>query len=291
MNLGVATQCFFIHLCLLKCEKLSLGGSMFVFDVPGMSRPKILSLGCFAVLTINSCNCTVHEPWNRSLGNGVGKNGVRNRCPYRRCVGDREPKLTRHLLWRVHTLPQGQAAACGTAHLDLGLAPSVLFTIALTWLLRCQRFQAGFVNGAERSRRCRLRLHAVGNPANTNVRDGLWGSTPWASQRVELPYWLRGSILNFCIGFRGRCWNSVRGFRFEATHWALFASKQISWFSRYWNSVSAFGIDTEIPYRLRSRYWNSVSACKMNTEVGVGWRCITDSVKRSSKHATTEQRH
>ena len=46
----------------------------------------------------------------------------------------------RYLLWWAHTLPQGQAAACGVAHLDLGLAPSVLFAIFLTWLLRCQMF-------------------------------------------------------------------------------------------------------------------------------------------------------
>ena len=104
-----------------------------------------------------------------------------------------------HLLWQVHALPRGQAAACGIAHLDLGLVPSVVIAIALTWLLRCQKFRACFVNGTERSRHCRLRLHAVGHPANTNVRNGRG-----PSQRIELPYWLRGSILNFRIGFRGR---------------------------------------------------------------------------------------
>ena len=30
------------------------------------------------------------EPYTRSLGNGVRKNGVRNRCPYRRCGVDTE---------------------------------------------------------------------------------------------------------------------------------------------------------------------------------------------------------
>ena len=88
---------------------------------------------CTDYLSDNGCprgdQCTYH----RSLGNGVRKNGVRNRCPYRRCGVDTEIPY-RLLFWREFCLllPVRMAKTGSILNFRIGSVSSIGGLIAAT---------------------------------------------------------------------------------------------------------------------------------------------------------------